>query len=224
MPNLLARRRSPDQSQHGVSKPNAFGLPHTAASPSEQSLALRLSDAQLDEIMRLCQPLALKCRDALLRILAHELRGRRDVGDGELHRIARTIIRENHLFDPPDLDGRMSLAFTRPVMRSIEPHTEPVKSTRTSLILSIWATSASVRAPYAKPVTLPLGRLTSSPMLVTGRGFLSMKSNALVTVPSQDRVRTAVSAACTPYPDRSTASRTIGTRNAMWLSAQKLVG
>jgi hypothetical protein len=50
--------------------------------------------------MRLCQPLTLPWRDALLRILAHELRGRRDVGDGELHRIARTIIRDNGLFDP----------------------------------------------------------------------------------------------------------------------------
>jgi hypothetical protein len=76
-------------------------------SASEERLALRLSDTQLDEIMRLCRPLALPCRDALLRILAHELRGRRDVGDGELHRIARTIIRDNRLFDPPDLDGRM---------------------------------------------------------------------------------------------------------------------
>jgi hypothetical protein len=58
--------------------------------------------------MRLCQPLALRCRDALLRILAYELRGRRDVGDGELHRLARSIIRDNRLFDPPDLDtGRM---------------------------------------------------------------------------------------------------------------------
>jgi hypothetical protein len=40
-----------------------------------------------------------------LRILAYELRGRCEVGDGELHRIARTIIRDNHLFDAPDLDG-----------------------------------------------------------------------------------------------------------------------
>jgi hypothetical protein len=82
---------------------------HRGPSPaaSEESLALRLSDRQLDELMRLCQPLALPCRDAMLRILAYELRGRRDVGDGELHRIARTIIRDNGLFDPPDLDGRM---------------------------------------------------------------------------------------------------------------------
>jgi hypothetical protein len=55
--------------------------------------------------MRLCRPLALHCRDALLRILAHELRGRREIGDGELHRIARSIISDNRLFDAPDLDG-----------------------------------------------------------------------------------------------------------------------
>jgi hypothetical protein len=35
---------------------------------------LALSDSQLDEIMRLSRPLTLHCRDALLRILAHELR------------------------------------------------------------------------------------------------------------------------------------------------------
>jgi hypothetical protein len=93
-------------------EPNAYGLPHTEAplststpSASEEPLALRLSDTQLDEIMRLCQPLDLHCRDALLRILAHELRGRRDIGDGELHRLARTIIADNRLFDPPDFDG-----------------------------------------------------------------------------------------------------------------------
>jgi hypothetical protein len=51
--------------------------------------------------MRLCQPLAPHCRDALLRLLAYQLRGRRDVGDGELHRLARTIIKDNHLFDAP---------------------------------------------------------------------------------------------------------------------------
>jgi hypothetical protein len=82
---------------------------HRGPSPaaSEERLALRLSDTQLADVMRLCQPLAPHCRDALLRILAHELRGRNAVGDGELHRIARTIIKDNHLFDPPDVDGRM---------------------------------------------------------------------------------------------------------------------
>ena len=35
-------------------------------SASEEPLALRLSDTQLDDIMRLAQPLALHCRDALL--------------------------------------------------------------------------------------------------------------------------------------------------------------
>ena len=28
-------------------------------------------------------------------------------GGGELHRLARDIIRDNRLFDPPDFDGRM---------------------------------------------------------------------------------------------------------------------
>jgi hypothetical protein len=62
--------------------------------------------------MRLCRPLAVPCRDALLRILAHELRGRHDVGDGALHRIARTIIKDNHLFDPP-LRRQSPLRFER---------------------------------------------------------------------------------------------------------------
>jgi hypothetical protein len=66
---------------------------------------LALSDSQLDEVMRLCRPLTPRCRDALLRILAHELRGRHDVGDGELHRISRDIINDNRLFDAPNLDG-----------------------------------------------------------------------------------------------------------------------
>jgi hypothetical protein len=88
MPSLLAENRTSDQSP-------ATDFDHPAP------LALQLSDTQLDEIMRLCQPLALHCRDALLRILAYELRGRVDVGDGELHRLVRTIISDNRLFDPP---------------------------------------------------------------------------------------------------------------------------
>jgi hypothetical protein len=49
---------------------------------------LALSDSQLDQIMRLAQPLHPQCRDAFLRILAHEFQGRPDIGDGELHRTA----------------------------------------------------------------------------------------------------------------------------------------
>jgi hypothetical protein len=64
---------------------------------------LRLSDEQLTELMRLSRPLQPQCRDAFLRILAHELRDRADVGDGELFRVAREIIRSNHLFEAPNL-------------------------------------------------------------------------------------------------------------------------
>jgi hypothetical protein len=64
---------------------------------------LALTDNQLDDLMRLSQPLAPHCRDAFLRILAHELRGPGDVGDGELHRMAVEVIRTNRLFDAPDL-------------------------------------------------------------------------------------------------------------------------
>jgi hypothetical protein len=113
MPNLLERTRASEPTSDGTARAQPAeskrvrSAPHRdlSSSASEESLALRLTDDQLTEVMRLAQPLALPCRDALLRILAHELRGRRDVGDGELHRLARTIIRDNRLFDPPDLDG-----------------------------------------------------------------------------------------------------------------------
>ena len=62
---------------------------------------LALTDDQLGAIMRLAAPLQPQCRDAFLRILAHELRDKRDVGDGELHRIAAEVIKSYRLFDPP---------------------------------------------------------------------------------------------------------------------------
>jgi hypothetical protein len=55
-PLLTLKSRASDQ-------PPATDLDHAAP------LALRLSDSQLDDVMRLCQPLAPQCRDALLRIL-----------------------------------------------------------------------------------------------------------------------------------------------------------
>jgi hypothetical protein len=62
---------------------------------------IHFSDGQLDEIFKLTRPLQPACRDAFLQILAHELRGRTDVGDGELHRAAVRIIKDNHLFEAP---------------------------------------------------------------------------------------------------------------------------
>jgi len=62
---------------------------------------LRLSDNQLAALMRLAQPLQPQDRDALLRILAYELRDRGGVGDGELHRLVVATIRAHKLYDPP---------------------------------------------------------------------------------------------------------------------------
>jgi hypothetical protein len=100
----LARSRA-SELEHGLSETQRVRSAPDRGPSSDGSLALRLTDDQLTEVMRLCAPLLPRCRDALLRILAHELRGRRDVGDGELHQIARTIISDNRLFDPPDFDG-----------------------------------------------------------------------------------------------------------------------
>jgi hypothetical protein len=67
---------------------------------------LRLTDEQLTAIMKLARPLQPQCRTAFMEILSHILRGRADVGDGELHRVCRQIIRDNHLFEAPaDLAG-----------------------------------------------------------------------------------------------------------------------
>jgi hypothetical protein len=90
--------------EHGLAETKRVRSAPDRGPSSDGSLALRLTDAQLTEVMRLCQPLALHCRDALLRILAHQLRGREGVGDGELHRLACSIIKDNRLFDPRDLD------------------------------------------------------------------------------------------------------------------------
>jgi hypothetical protein len=65
-------------------------------------MPVRFTDAQLTTIFQLTKPLSPPCRDAFLQILAHELRDRIDIGDGELYRTARDIIRANHLVDYPD--------------------------------------------------------------------------------------------------------------------------
>jgi hypothetical protein len=74
--------------------------------PPSPRRPLVLSDSQLTELMRLAAPLQPVARDALLRILAHELSGRvNGVGDGELNRLVRETIKSYQLFDPPTLNG-----------------------------------------------------------------------------------------------------------------------
>jgi hypothetical protein len=62
---------------------------------------VRFTDDQLIEICRLVKTLAPQCRDEFLQRLAQALQGREDVGDGDLFRIARDIIKTNHLFAAP---------------------------------------------------------------------------------------------------------------------------
>jgi len=63
-----------------------------------------------------------------LRILAYQLRGRCDVGDGELHRIARTIIKDNCLFDPPYVDDRMAPRQQLGTVRAVsDEHSVPCR-------------------------------------------------------------------------------------------------
>ena len=76
-----------------VEAPN---LAHVQALPARP---LRLSDAQLDALM-IGEAIAAVVPYAFLKILAHVLRHRHDVGDGELHRIASEVIWSNRLFDP----------------------------------------------------------------------------------------------------------------------------
>lgn len=62
---------------------------------------LALTDLQVTTIMQLARPLAPDQRTAFLEMLAAKLNGRREIGDGELHRLVRTIIRDHNLFDAP---------------------------------------------------------------------------------------------------------------------------
>jgi hypothetical protein len=67
--------------------------PHCGRSSS----AIRKSTS----IMQLSRPLAPDQRTAFLEMLADKLRGRGELGDGELHLICRQLLRERGLFSPP---------------------------------------------------------------------------------------------------------------------------
>jgi hypothetical protein len=62
---------------------------------------IRLTDSQMDAIMRAAGPLAPADRSAFLEAVAAGLRGR-EVGDGLLHRVVAEVQRK--FFDPPVLE------------------------------------------------------------------------------------------------------------------------
>jgi hypothetical protein len=85
-----------------VLKPNAHGLPHTAAN---QPSPIALSEAQMCALLAASHPLPPAARSAFLEACAKEIANLPELGDGALHRM---IVRVQKLyFDPPDLDGRM---------------------------------------------------------------------------------------------------------------------
>ena len=88
--------------EHGLLKPNAFGLPHTEAN---QSPPIALSEAQMLAVLAASYPLPPDLRSTFLEHCAREIANLPELGDGVLH---RTIVRvQKEYFDPPDLDGRM---------------------------------------------------------------------------------------------------------------------
>jgi hypothetical protein len=67
------------------------------------SQPLCLTDNQLTTIFDACSPLEPEDRDTFLRAIAHELRGRDEVGDGELFKICIALQRQ--YFTPPEQPG-----------------------------------------------------------------------------------------------------------------------
>jgi hypothetical protein len=87
--------------EHGVSKPNAYGLPDTEAN---QSAPIALSEAQMCALLAASYPLPPRSRGPFLEACARELANLPELGDGALHRL---IVRVQKMyFDPPDLNRR----------------------------------------------------------------------------------------------------------------------
>jgi hypothetical protein len=100
-PDQPPRKRT-EPREYGVSRPNAYGLPHTEAN---QSPPIALSEPQMCALLAASYPLPPTARSAFLEHCAREIANLPELGDGVLH---RTIVRVQRMyFDPPDLDGRM---------------------------------------------------------------------------------------------------------------------
>jgi hypothetical protein len=92
---LLVRSR-PSELEHGPSKPNAFGSPHTEAN---QSAPIALSESQMCALLAASYPLPPRSRGPFLEACAREIANLPELGDGVLH---RTIVRVQRMyFDPP---------------------------------------------------------------------------------------------------------------------------
>jgi hypothetical protein len=78
----------------------------TRVSNSDQA-PLALTDDQLDQIVRCAAPLHPELRRVFVEHVAHALRGK-TIGDGTVYLACRQVLRENGMFDPPELEsGRM---------------------------------------------------------------------------------------------------------------------
>jgi hypothetical protein len=71
---------------------------------------IRLSDSEIDAVMRAAQPLEPSRRDAFLQQVAAALQGRQ-IGPGLVHRICAEAQRAH--FDPPDLSGNQDSKYRR---------------------------------------------------------------------------------------------------------------
>jgi hypothetical protein len=65
----------------------------------QPSAIVALSDEQITTVMQLARPLSPDQRSMFLEMVAAKLNGRREIGDGVVSRICRTLVRE--YFDPP---------------------------------------------------------------------------------------------------------------------------
>jgi hypothetical protein len=66
-------------------------------------MPIKLTDSELDAVMRAARPLSVDRRDAFLQQIAHELSSCGERGPGSVHRAIRSVVRD--YFDPPDLGG-----------------------------------------------------------------------------------------------------------------------
>jgi hypothetical protein len=64
---------------------------------------LRLSDAELAEVMAAARPLQPHMRDSFMQAVAAELSRLGVVGPGAVHRICAAV--QRRFYDPPDLGG-----------------------------------------------------------------------------------------------------------------------